>query len=297
MKILVSIEHGMGWGDFIQRLISSLNYIHFVKENCPDAYISFVLYEKGTNFLEKSLNTIFLKSFVNHLNFKNDYYIFENFNAEYGSIKYKRLYSIFNHRGIESRCPGFWDVFVEEEKYEEFKAMNLNAYKFGYRNISENEGRVPDHNFPIFNVDLYNEAKEFINNNFTEPYESIYYRSSCVPDIALIEKFSNHLKQNLDLSKTYFVCSNVSDAKISLQNAGLDLKMIRPIETHNKNYTFGVTGIDEKIFSYLVTETVLLSKSKRIHYCGDHYVVSVFNWYPALVKGIELINYDPILRV
>jgi len=296
MNLLVSIEHAMGWGDFIQRLISSLNYIQYVKTNFKDVRISFVIYEKSTNFLCKALNMEFFHNFVDEFEIRNDYYIFENFACEYKGRQYKRLYSIFNHRGIEAKSPGFWDVHAEQDCYDKLSQCNTNAHAFGYRNISEGQAVVQDHKFPIFNEHLYNEAMSFIHDKFNGPFESIFYRSSSVPDIAFIEKYAHHLKNNIDQSKKYFICSNVMDSKDIIQRAGFNLEMIRPNVTHNNNYTFGITSIDEKIYPFLVTETVILSKSSKIHYCGDHYVVSVFNWYPVLVKNVNLINYDPILR-
>lgn len=296
MNLLVSIEHAMGWGDFIQRLISALNYIDYVKKNFSNIKISFIIYEKNSNFLKDSLNVEFFNSFVDEFEIRNDYYVFENFNCEFKDRKFKRLYSVFNHRGIEERCPGFWDVHANLDDYDTLKNLNTNAYQFGYRNISEQQGPIPDLNFPIFNQTLYNLALQFIKNNFNLPFESIYYRSNCSPNLDLINKFANHLKTNLDLGKEYFICSNIGEVKEAFINSGFKLKMIRPIETHNKNYCFGVTGIDEKIFSYLITEMVILCNSNKIHYCGDHCVVSVYNLYPCLVKGVELVNYDPILR-
>ena len=296
MNLLVSIEHAMGWGDFIQRLISSLNYIQYVKTNFKDVFISYVIFEKGTNFLNKALNVEFLNNFVNEFEIRNDYYIFENFTSEYRGKKYKRLYSIFNHKGIEAKSPGFWDVHAEEDHYDRLAELNTNAYQFGYRNISEGEVPIPDYKFPIFNQELYNQAIGFIKDKFNGPFESIFYRSSNIPNIPFIEKYANYLKGNIDQGKKYFICSNVIDSKDIIKSAGFNLEMIRPSETHNKNYTFGITSIDEKIYPYLVTETIILSKSSKIHYCGDHYIVSVFNWYPVLVKNVELINYDAILR-
>jgi len=296
MNLLVSIEHGMGWGDFMQRLISCLNFIDFVKKNFNHIKISFIIYEKSTNFLKDALNLDFLKSYVDEFEIRNDYYIFENFNCEFNGKKFKRLFSIFNHRGIEERCPGFWDVHGDLDNYDFLKALDLNAYQFGYRNISENQKFIPDLNFPVFNTNLYKIAKEFIKSNLPIPFESIYYRSAGLPNLDLIGKFASHLSKNLDKTKPYFLCSNISDVKEKFLDTGFNLKMIRPIESHNKNYCFGVTGIDEKIFNYLITEMVILCKSQKIHYCGDHYIVSAYNCYPVLVKGVELVNYDPILR-
>lgn len=296
MNLLVSIEHAMGWGDFMQRLISCLNYIDFVKKRSSDIKISFIIYEKNSNFLKDALNIDFFNSYVDEFEIRTDYYIFENYTCEFRGKQFKRLYSIFNHKGVEERYPGFWDVHIDVASYDAFKAMDLNAYQFGYRNISELQGPIPDLKFPVFNKTLYLEAKEFIKTNLPTPFESIFYRSAGLPNLDLINKFVSYLSTNIDKNKQYFLCSNISDVKEKFQESGFNLKMIRPIETHNQNYCFGVTGIDEKIFNYLVSEMVILCNSKKIHYCGDHYIVSAYNCYPVLVKGVELVNYDPILR-
>jgi hypothetical protein len=288
------MEHFMGWGDLMQRLIPVLNFIDFLKKTQPniEVYLS-IVENQESKYLHNALNLTFFNSFVNHFDLISDpREIFNNYKIDFLNTKFTKFYSFNSILDVTQKGSGSWNIYIDDDNYENFKTLDLDLLSFNQKNLETFNYKTLDNNFPIFNQELENKAIDFLKNNFIEPFESIFYRSTYELNAELLNKFCEQLKSTLDINKDFFVCSNKGEVKNAFNKAGFKVRSIRNSDTFTKELGPGVTYFDVKIYEFLVLETIVLSHSQAIHYCGQVNNISLFNWYPAAVKNVELKLYN-----
>jgi hypothetical protein len=265
-----------------------VNCADYIKNNYPDFKLFFYINDRfNTNVLNEVLNINFFESFFSDFKILNSSKLFKNnFGISvFDNIHYKRLYSGRNEL-IFNNIPGIFDVFVPIEHYEYFQNLKIPFIDFTFDN---NDDRVKD--FDIFNKKIVNSVNKFVEDNYPNGFESIYYR--VVPPIneKRILEFRNVLDKNLTRENKYFLCSNSSFVKRVFSETDLNIIHYKKIENHDLNFIpngFVLQGLSLENALFAVAEMLILSKGNKIHYCGDMTWVSLFNWYSINIKKVKL---------
>lgn len=287
-QLLFKFNYENGWGDTFLSIFDIVNCANYIKNNHPD--IKLILYIND-KYVSKNLQLVLNMGFFNSLfdEFKilekHELFTYGSNETTYNDIKYLRLFSGRNEE-FRDHTPGIFDVYTDINNYEYFKEINIPFIEFRFDN---HDDRPKD--FEVFNQDIVDNVNKFINENLSDGFESIYYRSTPPIDKERIIKFKNKLTNELDYDKKYFLCSNSSFVKHIFLDSTLKISLYRPIEKHDINHIpngfvrYGVSGEDAL---FAVAELIILSKGNVTHYCGDMSWVSLFNWYSINIKKVKL---------
>lgn len=291
MKILFSTDYVMGIGDFIIKLYAICHLNKYIKENF-NFYTTFVIEEYQTNILNKLLN----------LNFFNEY--FDEFiiqktsgqyvdNLPYNNIifrneEYHKRYSAINNY-LQNNGRGYWEFYINNKTI-----LDINYMNFDYRDPSSRKSEpIPDYNLNIFNFDIYNKAKLFVNNTINNKFDCVYYRYLYNINNEHLKSSINKIKNNLDKEKNIFLTSNSEIIKEYCAKKLSDNTCFtyKPI---NKTLTDGIgtASADCERVLDLAVEMIIMSYSDKIHYAGNHHYISLFNYYAHMIKNIPLEEYQ-----
>lgn len=290
-KIILTYCHYQGWGDSMISIFDILNLTEYIRNNHQDIYITFLINDINNldveNILSGILDFDFFISFFDE--FKIQVMDFSKFNENGSPIingdKYRRIYSGRNDN-VTNNTPGIFDCYVEEKDFEYFSELKIPFIEFTFNEIDD---RVKD--FPIFNSKILENVDNFIKTNFSKDFYSLCYRSKNPINYENLNKFIFNIKQKLSSDEEYFLCSNSVECKEKIKETGLNIKLIRDIEQHQKNDILNGFPVGENRdldAFYSVCEMILLSKSKKIYYSGEFSWVSLFTFYAKSPKKVEL---------
>jgi hypothetical protein len=289
-KIIFNHNFVNGWGDTFLCIFDILNCIDYLKQNFNDFEIIYTINDVyNINTLDKVLNLNFLNQFVDKFEIlvRPEILSLNNGYTEYKNKIYKRIYSGRNY-DVTNNVPGAFDVFIDESDFDEINSRKIPFIDFTFNDVDDRPK-----NFNIFNDDLVYKCDEFINNNFNNEFDSIYYRSLNPIDEKKMDWFVKKLEETIDINQTYFMCSNSSVVKKKLLESKIKIKLFRDLDNHDlhhvpNGFVYLGQSIDDAIFA--VTELIILSRGKHIYYSGEVNNISLFNWYAINIKKVKLIN-------
>lgn len=290
MRLLFKFDYANGWGDTFLSVFDIINCINYVKENHPQIDVTFLINDvRDTKNLEKVLN------------FEYFHQICEKFEILYEDKKIKTIGGVINYKdenftrlysgrndNPKNDIPGIFDVFCTDKDITDVIKLNIPFISFTF---NDKDDRVKY--FPIFNKDIIENVKNFIEENFNEEFDTIYYRSLNPPNNESIEKFKNRLNNLIEKDKKYFMCSNSAMVKKIIKDEGINVIFFRDLENHSMSHIPpGGTLFNQKdddVF-FPVTEMIIMGESSKILYQGEINMVSLFNWYAINVKKVKLIE-------
>lgn len=289
MKILFSTDYGMGIGDFIVKIYAICHLNKFLKENFQYHTI-FVIEEYQTNILTKLLNIPFFNQYFDEFyiqKYQNN--IVNNLphnNITFNNESYYKKYSAINDY-TKNDNRGYWEIYSNSPD-----SLAIDYMKFDYRDPSSRKSEpIPDFDLRIFNNNILDQVKTFIDKNLNEPFDCIYYRYLYNIDQNHLESKVQKIKTGLDSNKPIFLTANSEQIKKYITN-----NLINKCITYkniNLNITDGV-GIatnDENRAIDLAAEMIIMACADKIHYAGNHQYISLFNYYAHMVKRVPLIEY------
>jgi len=287
-KIIFKFSFENGWGDTFLSVFDIINCAEYMKKMYPMFNYVFIINDtKNLKTLERVLNLDFFKNFFYHFEIVNGTNLFLHSYGKtlYKEVEYKRIYSGRN-QDIHNNINGIFDVFVPSKEYEIIENFNIPFTDFTFDNIDDRPK-----NFDVFNLDLIKKVDEFVENNFDQDFDSIYYRSLVPPNFDKITNFKEKLLTILDPKKKYFLCSNSHLVKQEFLKTNLNIKLFRDLTNHGINHIPNgqTSSFEDALFA--VSELVILGKSKNVYYSGDMNWVSLFNWYAINIKKVKLINF------
>jgi hypothetical protein len=290
IKMLFFFSFENGWGDTFLSVFDIVNCVDFLKREYPQFDFTLIVNDKfNVRTLPSVLNIEFFDNFFNEFEIRNtpNLFCFQNGSCSYNGLEYKRMYSGRNPE-LFNNINGIFDVYLPVENYDEVKNLNITFIDFTFNDIDD---RPKD--FNVFHPEIVKNVKEFIETNFIESFDAIYYRSLPILDLPKVEYFRQKLLDRLDTNKNYFICSNSSLAKQSFLETNLKLKMFRDISTHNPNHIGnGFTRLGQTVDEAInvVSELIILGFCENIYYAGDISNISLFNWYATNIKKAKLIQ-------
>lgn len=286
-NILITTNYNMGIGDLTSRLYSVVNLILHIREYYSDINkILFLIEAEDKNILESILDVEEFKKICNLFLIQNNQNIpftLGQYIVRYENEIFYRQYSAINNHNVKTDSIGFWDFYTNKEEDN----FNIDAEKFDYRDPSTRKSEpIPDPGLLIFNSKFYQNAIEFVEKNLAKDFEVIYYRA-CNLDIDHAHQFVETLKQKLPIDNKYYVCSD------SVYVADLIKKTFNNcVYLNNKAVNgIGVAYNDKEIINELITEMIICSLSKNIHYAGKQVYMSLFLFFAHIVKQIPVIHY------
>lgn len=291
-NFLFSADYGMGIGDFLVKLyaISHLNL--YIKQNIPNTRTIFIIEEYNTRILSSILNLNFF------INFFDEFYI-QNIDGQYLSglgkntinykgKKYTKSYSAIND--VHNNQKGYWETYAADGD----DVSNIAYSNFDYRDPSTRKSEpIPDFNLPLFLDKFFIFARDFRSNAFgSSVFECVYYK--CIGgelDLKHLNDFIEKMKKNFagNMNKV-FLTSNSEKAKNIIKTHIPNSITYKSINIHAPD-GYGTACSDESRIYDLITEMIIMSYAELIHYCGNYSYISLFNYYPHMVKRIPLINY------
>ena len=291
-KFVFKFDFENGWGDTFIGIYNLVNLVDHIRTEHPNSEFTLLVNNRhNSNGLNVALNIEFFEKHFNTFKILTgeDLVVLKEGTIKYEDVEYKRIFSGNNHEPMNS-VPGCLDVFVLENQHNEIKNLNIDYENFKFNFSSKN---VKD--FPVYNQEIIESINQFISDNFSGDFESIYYRSSATPQINKMEAFIQELINTLDKNKDYFFCSNSALVKQMIMKTDLNIKLFRGLDNHEINHIpngFVHHGNQKDIDTFFaVGEMVILAKSNVIHYDGEQSYPSLFNWYANVVKNVKLIDY------
>lgn len=292
IKFLFSADYGMGIGDFLIKLyaISHLNmYIKTITNN--NIFSTFIVEEYSSHILHKVLNLEFFNNAFDTFAIQNrhDQYI-SNLglnHLKYNNDEYERVYSAIND--YHNNKKGYWETYVSHSSSDALPIVDYS--NFDYRDPTTRKSEpIPDYNLSILNSKFFLQANEYITKKNIKPFECIYYKSLDVLDIQHLNTFIAQLKSNISNNTNLFVTANSEMAKQIIIAKVPNVKSYKPINTDQSD-GYGTANSDQNRIDDLITEMIIMSYANKIHYCGNYYYISLFNYYAHMVKQVPLINY------
>lgn len=288
-RFIFTADYGMGIGDFLIKLyaISHLNLE--VKKNIKNTQTVFIIEEYHTKILQEILNIDLFDQLFDEFLIQNahDQYVS---NIGLNSINYKdktyhRAYSAINDYSSNRR--GYWEVYCDKPP-----DSTIDYVKFDYRDPSTRKSEpIPDLNINIIDSKFFDKALKFIKKNSLFSFDCIYYKTTGELNqdhlIYFIDKLKNYLNNNTNI----FLTSNSELAKQIISSNIPKCVVYNNINTNNLD-GYGTAHSDAPKINDLLTEMIIMSYANKIHYCGNYYYISLFNYYAHMVKKVPLLNYS-----
>lgn len=280
----------MGWGDSMISIHDILNCCDYIKQNHKDIGMSLIILDIRDKKIKEVLSEVFdldfFKSYFDSFDIiKISFEEFNNFGRpNIGQENYVRFYSGRNSNPYNN-TPGIFDVYVNSL---DIASYNIPFHKFTFDDFG---GEVKK--FSIFNKNILHKVDTFISKNFKEKFKGVCYRSGTSSvNYDNLNLIINKIKEKLDYSVEYFLCSNSSDCKLKISETKLHLKMYRTVEEHPNNHILdGFPVGDNIIFDAIssVCEMLILGRCEKIYYSGEMNWISYFTWYARNVEKKELV--------
>lgn len=287
-RFIFAADYGMGIGDFLIKLyaISHLNLE--IKKNIENALSTFVIEEYHTKILHEILNIDLFNQLFDEFLIQNthDQYIS---NIGLNSINYKdetyhRTYSAINDYTNNKR--GYWEVYCDQPP-----DTNIDYVKFDYRDPSTRKSEpIPDLGLDILHSKFFDKSLTFIEKNNLFSFDCIYYKTTGELNQNHLNNFIDQLKTNLNNYTNIFLTSNSELAKQIICSNIPKCIVYNAINTNNID-GYGTAHSDVSRINDLLTEMIIMSYANKIHYCGNYYYISLFNYYAHMVKRVPLLNY------
>lgn len=285
MNILFTSDYGAGIGDFLVKIYGLCNLKKYIEKNISFEKTIFVIEEGAPGILNRMLNMNFFNTFFDKFVIQHRYNHIPDFGKNTVSYSGTTFFKKFSAIGnLEKNSAGSWDFYTDTSG-----PIDLPFSEFDYRDITTRRSQpIPDHNLDIFNPHLIEQSIDFVNRYFPEGFETIYYRTLGPLDnnhlYSSIEKIKKHISQD----KKYFITSNSERAKQEILSA-IHNSIAYKINP-NKQDGFGQAIDDIYNIENLIIEMFVMSYGSNIIYSGNHYYISLFNYYPHMVKKIPLIE-------
>lgn len=306
---------------FLSNLI--LNYSEYLKKNYKGQIKIIYNFINETFIYKNTFDIETLKKYVDSLHFSNPNYN-PNQLKQSGYVEIydwvfvkKENINFFNEVfRYNENCWTKYEIFDEIFSVTHPTNIIRHEVEILYRDY-EFSKKDKNHTYPKPLIKLSKNikkiARDFIKSNDLEEYEVIHFRwnsrydNICGPEV--VEYLVQRLGEVIDTNKKYFISSNYSifqekiKSKFSnvyyIDRGPADFTSIESGTIKNKNLPY---FISKKILEELPNNTQLsnfiahveleiINRSKRVIHCSEisRDIISLFLWYPILVKKRELL--------
>jgi hypothetical protein len=280
-------HYNMGVGEQLWCSMMVLNTILHIKEKYPEIQTSFNILPSVTEVIEiipEIYDTDYIKSIT-------------EFDVSWGETELQgngdgdRFIRILSSRNFDMMpgIHGAYSIYTSKKHLSYITSLDLKLEEFEHAVLDDI--KRPYVEIPIFNKKLVQQATDFKNAELLNEFETIFYRAEVPSNMKFMKEVISELENTIDLSKTYFVCSNSAYFKKEILDSKIKTKMFRGLDKHPLEHipnglSLGKNAVSDSIM--VIVEMLITNYSKYVYYATERFGAynSLFLWYPEKICNV-----------